>query len=73
MQIPHRDEPIAGGFKRVIWPKGDAIEQLQKYEREAAAKTSKRGKQYSRADQQKIAQEKYGEFCERKPQFGDNE
>lgn len=72
--IPFRDEINGDTIKRTIWPKGDAIAKQKQIEREAKAATSKRGKPYSREDQRKIAAERYGEFCESKPQWeGRNE
>jgi len=71
MQVPFRDESCPGGVKRVFWPQGDANRKRQQFAKEAAATTNKQGKKYSRADQQKIVAEKYGEFCERKPQIGE--
>lgn len=72
--IPFRDEVNGGTIKRTIWPKGDAIAKQKQIEREVGTATSKRGKRYSCEDQRKIAAERYGEFCESRPQWeGRNE
>ena len=67
--IPFREENNRGTIKRTYWPRGDAEAKQRGFEKEAAKATSKKGKPYSRSDQQKIAAERYGEFCESKPQW----
>lgn len=71
MQLPYRDESHPGGVKRVFWPKGDAKLKRREFARDAANAVSKKDRRYSREDQRKIIAEKYGEFCERHPQFGE--
>ena len=69
LPIPYRDEKTAKGLKRVIWPQGDAQEVYRDVRKRTATLTTKKGKPYSRGDQQKIAREKWGEFCESHPQW----
>ena len=67
--VPYRDETIPQGFKRTYWPAGDAEKVKRGIAKDVAVKTSRRGKPYSRADQAKIVSEKWGEFCESKPEW----
>lgn len=67
--IPFRDESNGGTFKRTYWPSGDAEAKRKEIAKDVKAAVSKRGKPYSRDDQRKIVVERYGEFCESKPQW----
>jgi hypothetical protein len=70
LSVPYREESDGQGtHKRTYWPKGDANAKFDGVKKAVSAMTSKRGKLYSSADQGKIAQEKWGEFCESHPEW----
>lgn len=65
MRLPFRDEKDArGNLKRTYWPRGDADVVRRKVASEVKGLRTKKGTNYSRADQKKIAAEKWQKVCE---------
>jgi hypothetical protein len=70
-QLPFHDSTFDRGVKRTYWTQEQANMKKSQLSREAAAMTSKRDRQYSHSDQQKIAAEKWQAVCEAKPKSPD--